>query len=496
MLGHSALAHAGNSRQRCTGSARAADPRCHLRMRVASRGLQARWDTLYVIATLRLQNFKSFADATVHFGPFSLIYGTNGVGKSNLTDALRFLRAIGQGRSVRDAIEGHASMVGGPTATVMSGIRGGASNIPRFGGDSRVFSLDVTLETDRGLITYGISVDADEYKVVREELRPQQHGGYVFSTNPEVSPLRQSLDSPAILARYYKNSPGRNPSRSFSAHEFVLNQFAGRKAETVANERWADVVRNELRGVTPLELQPDVLRQYSPLGRFEFGEHGENFAAVAWWLLMQAEIPASSREAGITASAKRQDLEQLSKHEHEQVNDARDRLKAICSWLAELTPRHIEGIAVEFAPTNEVIFSLFEQPYDRPLNARVLSDGTLRLAALAIALLGELQAKTFVIEEIENGVNPARVQLLLKLIETATRTSKSKQVIATTHAPALLDFLSKSVRRHTLIVGWDADRETSVVSSLEQLPGLAEAEETASLGDLLTEGWVQLAADK
>ncbi len=74
-----------------------------------------KWNTGVVLTTLCLRNFKSFGDVSVPFGPFTLIYGSNGVGKSNLLDALRFLLAIGQGgRSVRDAIEGHASAAGGP----------------------------------------------------------------------------------------------------------------------------------------------------------------------------------------------------------------------------------------------------------------------------------------------------------------------------------------------------------------------------------------------
>ncbi|CAM5789753.1 AAA family ATPase [Cellulomonas persica] len=457
-----------------------------------------------MLTTLCLRNFKSFGDVSVPFGPFTLIYGSNGVGKSNLLDALRFLLAIGQGRSVRDAIEGHASAAGGPTATVMTGIRGGAQNLPRYAAQTSVFELEVTLDNEQaGKITYTVAVDTSAYKIVREELKAARHSGaYVFSTHPDVAPLKQAPDSPAIAARYYTSSPGRNPSRSFSSHEFIINQFTGRKAETVANERWADVVRRELAALTPLELHPEVLRQYSPLGRFTLGEHGENFAAVTWSLLARAEIDQTVTESpgrawpNIITAARRDGLDLNDESLDDETSDARARLAAICSWLAELTPRQIEGIAVEWAPTNEVIFSLFEAPHDRPLNARVLSDGTLRLAALAVALLGENRRETFVIEEIENGVNPARVQLLLRLVETATRPGGGKQVIATTHAPALLDSLSESLRRYTLVLGWDEENETSVVTSLEDLPGLEEAEGTSSLGDLLTEGWVQMAADR
>ena len=448
-----------------------------------------------MIRRIRLRNFKSFVDEDITFGRFSLVYGANGVGKSNLTDALRLLRAIGEGRSIRDAIEGHASAGGGPTAAVIAGIRGGAQSLTHFGSASPSFEIEVEVDSASGPVTYVVAVNTKEYKVEREELR-HSRGPYVFSTHPEGAPLRQSVDSPAILARYYKNSPGRNPSRSFSAHEFILSQFTGRKAETVSNERWADLVRQALRAISPLELRPDMLRQYAPLGRFELGEHGENFAAVVWSLLIRANIEIGAGESGPLVGFRSSDQTSLNVSvDDEKIAAARGRLSAILSWLSQLTPRPVEGIAVEMAPTNEVIFSVFESPYERPLTARILSDGTLRIAALATALLGDDSQKTLVIEEIENGINPTRAELVLRLIDSATKVA-GKQVIATTHAPVLLDFLTDELRESTLIVGWDGENDTSIVTALNKLPGLESAEGTVPLSELLTEGWLQMAADR
>lgn len=43
---------------------------------------------------IRLQGFKSFEDTEIRFGPFTCIAGANGVGKSNLFDAIQFLRDL------------------------------------------------------------------------------------------------------------------------------------------------------------------------------------------------------------------------------------------------------------------------------------------------------------------------------------------------------------------------------------------------------------------
>lgn len=58
-----------------------------------------------MITRLRLQRFKSFEDATLELGPFTLLVGANASGKSNLRDAFRFLHGIGRGYSLAEIID-------------------------------------------------------------------------------------------------------------------------------------------------------------------------------------------------------------------------------------------------------------------------------------------------------------------------------------------------------------------------------------------------------
>jgi predicted ATPase len=61
-----------------------------------------------MLTRLRVTGFKNLVDVDVRFGPFTCIAGANGVGKSNLFDAIRFLSALADrplveaARSVRD----------------------------------------------------------------------------------------------------------------------------------------------------------------------------------------------------------------------------------------------------------------------------------------------------------------------------------------------------------------------------------------------------------
>src|SRR6266481_389555 len=47
-----------------------------------------------MLTRLKVSGFKNLVDVDVRFGPFTCIAGVNGVGKSNLFDAIRFLSAL------------------------------------------------------------------------------------------------------------------------------------------------------------------------------------------------------------------------------------------------------------------------------------------------------------------------------------------------------------------------------------------------------------------
>ena len=47
-----------------------------------------------MLTRLRVFGFKNLVDVDISFGPFTCIAGANGVGKSNLLDAILFLSAL------------------------------------------------------------------------------------------------------------------------------------------------------------------------------------------------------------------------------------------------------------------------------------------------------------------------------------------------------------------------------------------------------------------
>src|SRR5437764_7052578 len=95
-----------------------------------------------MFTSLRLERFKSFKDAELTLGPFTLLIGANASGKSNIRDAFRFLHGIGRGYTLAE-IMGEA-YVGG--ALQWSGIRGGTREIAFQGAPTFALGVEFTVE--------------------------------------------------------------------------------------------------------------------------------------------------------------------------------------------------------------------------------------------------------------------------------------------------------------------------------------------------------------
>src|SRR5262245_7561955 len=68
-----------------------------------------------MLTRLEVQGFKNLLDVSVEFGPFTCIAGPNGIGKSNVFDAVEFLSHL-----ANDSLVEASQRVRGP-----SGLRGG-----------------------------------------------------------------------------------------------------------------------------------------------------------------------------------------------------------------------------------------------------------------------------------------------------------------------------------------------------------------------------------
>lgn len=199
---------------------------------------------------------------------------------------------------------------------------------------------------------------------------------------------------------------------------------------------------------------PTVLRSYAQarLAR-RMGEQGENFAALVKAIL----------------------------------ND--DNLRsAYLSWLRQITPMELDDVTILEGALGEPLFALKEG--DTILPAPILSDGTLRFAAITAAFFQADMPAIITIEEIENGIHPSRLRLLLELLKSQSGGS-GPQVFATTHSPVVLAWLDEKDYETTFLCKRDPETGASTITPLSEIPHLIDLVRKQPIGELFTEGWLE-----
>ncbi len=118
-----------------------------------------------------------------------------------------------------------------------------------------------------------------------------------------------------------------------------------------------------------------------------------------------------------------------------------ETLKSVIPYATDLRP----AITKELQRT--VYLRLNEEGIPEPLAGWLLSQGTLRIVALLAVLRHPSPPSVVFIEELENGMDPRTIHLLVEEIRSFLQ--NGGQVVATTHSPYLLDLLDLS---HIVVV--------------------------------------------
>jgi len=184
------------------------------------------------------------------------------------------------------------------------------------------------------------------------------------------------------------------------------------------------------------------------------GEHGENFAA-----LVKAILDDPAAKSGYL------------------------------SWLRLLTPLEFEDVKILRGALDEPLFALTEKGEDYP--APILSDGTLRFAAIAAAFFQPDMPDILTIEEIENGIHPTRLRLLVELLKSQSQLS-GRQVMATTHSPVVLSWLKEHDYATTFFCTRDESTGASSIRPLTDVPDFVNVVHGKQpIGELFAEGWLE-----
>jgi predicted ATPase len=166
--------------------------------------------------------------------------------------------------------------------------------------------------------------------------------------------------------------------------------------------------------------------------------------------------------------------------------------QSFVAWLTEFCAPEIENIDFPGVPELGDVMAVFVEKGGKRISARSISDGTLHFLGTLLALRTAEPGSVILIEEIEAGLHPTRIRLLVEYLETVTR-ERQIQVIATTHSPVVLQWLSDESLRNAIVFGRVPDHEGTVMRRLGDLPHFNEVVERAGIEEMFTTGWLEMA---
>jgi predicted ATPase len=121
------------------------------------------------------------------------------------------------------------------------------------------------------------------------------------------------------------------------------------------------------------------------------------------------------------------------------------------------------------------------------IDARTMSEGTLRFLAIVTALLTRPEGSQLVIEDVDTGLHPSRIGLLLQILKKQGEQRKI-DILITTHNPALLDNLGPEMVPYVEVAHRDSETGASELTLLEDISHLAKLLASGTLGKITMQG--------
>jgi predicted ATPase len=412
-----------------------------------------------LLTRLKVQGFKNLVDVDVRFGPFTCIAGSNGVGKSNLFDAIAFLRALADkplldaALCVRDEtgrsgdVRGLFHRVGDDYDDQMSFQT--EMIVPSVGTDDLGQKAEATITFLKYEITLRFRRDNGArslggLELVSEKLshvrKGEAHSHLKFPHKPNtwrksaitgrirghrtadfISTEGADDDDKRTIKMHQEGAGGR-------PHSYLATQLPRTvlSAANAAEGPTATLARREMQSWRILQLEPSSLRQPDPFtAPSQLGADGAHLAATLYRL---------TRPVGTNSS--------------DDVNPL-DRETRVCAQVSNRLSQLIEDVRAVRIDRDEVreLLTLNVKGRDGTVYpARALSDGTLRFLALAVLELDPQATGVLCLEEPENGIHPARIPAILDLLKAIATDAEAvlgddnplRQVIVNTHSPVVV----------------------------------------------------------
>lgn len=394
-----------------------------------------------VLTRLQIFGFKNLVNVDIRLGPFSCIAGANGVGKSNVFDAIHFLSLLANkpiheaAAFVRDESgrpsDARSLFHIGPNGPVAEMRFVAEMIVPTTAFDdfnqkaeatNTFLKYELTLRWAQEGNTGRISIAGESLMhIPRSEAKSRL--GFDYSkewekkvltgrrTVPYLSTSRNEQGTLIINRHQDGGSSGKpQPLPADNLPRTLLSRSDAFEAPT------ALCARREMESWIQLQLEPSSLRL------------ADNFSSSSELSANGAHLPATLYRLTTAPNA-----------------DPDAVLQGLANRLRELVPE-IRGVRVEKDEKRELLTLKASLRDGTEHEARSLSDGTLRFLALTVLEADTEFQGVVCFEEPENGIYPERLPSIIRLLreiavdpmEPADETNPLRQVIINTHSPAVV----------------------------------------------------------
>lgn len=399
-----------------------------------------------MLTRLKVSGFKNLVDVDVRFGAFTCIAGVNGVGKSNLFDAIRFLSALAQYPLTEAAL-----MIrdGSGTADIRNLFhRVGDRYVDKMSFEAEIIIpkevvdiLGKKIKAPRTFVRYflelGYKKDDNSHSLARlEVLKEELKGINKNNDNLNLDFLFHHLaETPQFSENIFIPT-----STTYGTGLYMHSNFP------ISDENTPYLIREEMISWQLLQLEPSSLRQPNEFtAPSELGINGSNLASALYHL-----------------------VEKYSNENTDKITEEEIEVRIyaqLSNRLSELLD-NIDSVWIDRDDARQLLTLMIKKRDGTVHSARSLSDGTLRFLALAILELDPEFPRLLCLEEPENGIHPVRIVSTLELLQAIAVDldepigfdNPLRQVIINTHSPVVLqqvpeDSLLIAELRETVVNG-------------------------------------------
>lgn len=406
--------------------------------------------------SITIKNFKSYKEATLPLAPLTLLIGANASGKSNAIEAFQFLSWVAGGErlsTLKNRVNDSDKI-----------IRGNVSDLPFRETEQFVLSFSADSSNYESIFNIRFNEIYFGFEIIETE-----NENFIFTfddvADDGIYVSQESLsnnfaidDNKTIFS--IKNS---DYSDVFNLSKELLSFFLKENGSPCKIEK----IYNDINFLKSLILNsyffdfvPSQMR-YESLSEKGLRSNGQNLAGVLHYLC-------------------------------EKDGHASDNKTKLLNLIKSLPEQNIIDIKFYVDHRERVEFALIENfantPKEFPMD--LLSDGTLKVLAIATALLSVSTGSTLVIEEIDNSIHPSRANDILSLMRQYAE-ERGLKLLLSTHNPALMNAIPDEALADVIFCYRDPQQGDSRLVRLGDLDDYVGLVVQGSLGDLVTRGIVE-----